>query len=261
MDYHEKVALARAFTGKHTSDWTTIFQTFEMQGIQMEMCLVPPGSFQMGSDEYENEKPVHPQTLTQPYWLGVHPVTNAQWHIAVAASNGKVTVPKWADWYNENAKTNHPVVGMTWYQCIDFLNWLGAEWRLPTEPEWEYAARGPDNLIYPFGNEFRKDLVVYSTNSNKSSAAVGGRPQGVSWVGAQDVSGGVWEWVSSIYTEYPYKADDVHENMGSKAARVLRGGSCHTLPNRARTAYRHNLLPIRKQYSVGLRCVYYSASL
>jgi formylglycine-generating enzyme required for sulfatase activity len=257
MDYTEKVALARAFKGKQNSDWTPTFHTFDVKGIQMEMCLVPPGSFMMGGDENDNEKPIHPQALMQPYWIGVHPVTNAQWHIAVGASNGKVTVPKWSDWYNDNAKTNHPVVGVTWYQCIDFLNWLGTAWRLPTEPEWEYAARGLDNLVFPFGNEFKKDWVVYSTNSNKSTATVGGRPQNASWVGAQDMSGGVWEWTSSIYAEYPYKADDTHENMGSKDARVLRGGSWHNLPYRASTTYRHNLMPIRRQYSVGLRCVYF----
>jgi formylglycine-generating enzyme required for sulfatase activity len=250
------VALAQAFKSKHNSDWTPIFHTFEVHGIPMEMCLVPPGSFMMGSDEHDNEKPIHQQTVTQPYWIGVHPVTNAQWRIAVEASNGKATVPKWADWYNDEAKTNHSVVGVTWYQCWEFLKWLGADWRLPTEPEWEYAARGFDNLVYPFGNEFQQDLVVYSTNSNKSTANVGGRPQNASWVGAQDMSGGVWEWMSSIYAGYPYKADDAHEDIDSKAARVLRGGSWHNLPYRARAAYRHNLMPIRRQYSVGFRCVY-----
>jgi formylglycine-generating enzyme required for sulfatase activity len=130
------VVLAREFRGKHNRDWTPIFHTFEVQGMQMEMCLVPPGSFMMGSDEHDNEKPIHQQTVTQPYWIGVHPVTNAQWQTAVANSNGKVTVPKWADWYHDGAKTNHPVVGVTWYQCVEFLQWLGTEWRLPTEPEW-----------------------------------------------------------------------------------------------------------------------------
>jgi formylglycine-generating enzyme required for sulfatase activity len=70
------------------------------------------------------------------------------------------------------------------------------------------------------------------------------------------MSGGVWEWMSSIYAGYPYKADDAHEDIDSKAARVLRGGSWHNLPYRARAAYRHNLMPIRRQYSVGFRCVY-----
>jgi formylglycine-generating enzyme required for sulfatase activity len=255
MDENEKTALARAFRGNQNSDWTPIFHTFEVHGIQMEMCLVPPGSFQMGSEEHDNEKPIHPQTVTQPYWIGVHPVTNARWRIAVENSNGLVKVPEWANWYNDNGKAQHPVVGITWYQCVDFLKWLGAAWCLPTEPEWEFAARGLDNLVYPFGNDFKPDLVVYRENSNNSTGAVGAKPQGASWVGAQDMSGNVWEWMSSIYETYPYKADVAHENISSDAARVLRGGSWHNNPFDARAAYRSDFDPFSRFNSVGFRCV------
>jgi formylglycine-generating enzyme required for sulfatase activity len=255
MGYAEKVALARAFKGKRNSDWKPIFQTFEIKGLQMEMCLVPPGSFMMGSEDYDREKPIHPQTLTQPYWMGVHPVTNDQWRTAVANSNGAVKVPESAESYNDNSKAQHPVVRVTWNQCVDFLKWLGSEWRLPIEPEWEFAARGLDNLIYPFGNEFKQDLVVYSENSNKSTAAVNGRPQSASWVGAQDLSGNVWEWVSSIYEKYPYKADDGRENMGSDAARGWRGGSWGYSPDDVRAASRYNQHPSVRSHRIGFRCV------
>jgi formylglycine-generating enzyme required for sulfatase activity len=251
----DPITIARAFKGKRNSDWKPIFQTFEVKGIQMEMCLVPPGSFQMGSNENDREKDIHLQTLTQPYWIGLHPVTNYQWHIAVEKSKVAVKVPEWADWYNDKAKTNHPVVGVTWYQCVEFLQWLGAEWRLPTEPEWEFAARGLDNLAYPFGNELKPDLVVYAENSNKSTAAVGARPQDASWVRAQDMSGNVWEWLSSIYEQYPYKADVAHENISSKAARVLRGGSWRSNPNHLRAAYRNYNYPYYGYNYVGFRCV------
>jgi toxoflavin biosynthesis protein ToxD len=260
--YPSKIEIARAFKGTKNSDWTPIFQTFEVHGIKFEMCLVPPGSFMIGSDDgYDSEKPVHKQTLTEPYWIGVHPVTNAQWRTVVTNSNGAVKVPAWANWYKDNRKSNHPVVGVTWYQCIEFLKWLGTEWRLPTEPQWEYAARGLDNLVYPFGNEFKPDLVVYSENSNKSTAAVGARPKGASWVGAQDMSGNVWEWTDNVYQSYPYKAHDWRKKIISNPTWMLRGGSWNRNHDNARAASR-NFLPYHSSshpdkwdFSIGFRCV------
>jgi formylglycine-generating enzyme required for sulfatase activity len=203
-----------------------IFQTIDVKGIPIEMCLVPPGSFMMGKDSgHDNEKPIHPQILKQPYWIGVHPVTNDQWQTAVAKSNGVVKVPEWAEWYNDRRKAYDPVIGVTWYQCAAFVRWLSGEWDLPTEMEWEYAARGLDNLTYPFGNDFKPDLVVYNENSNSSTKAVNGRPKGVSWVGAHDMCGNILEWTSSIYQRYPYKVNNGSENMNSDLNRVLRGGS------------------------------------
>jgi formylglycine-generating enzyme required for sulfatase activity len=251
----DPLAIARAFKGKRNINWKPIIQTFDVKGIPMEMCLVPPGTFRMGSNDRDNEKPIHSQSLAQPYWIGRHPVTNAQWRTAAENSVGVVKVPEWADWYNEAKKSNHPVVGVTWWQCVEFLKWLGSDWRLPTELEWEYAARGLDNLVYPFGNEFKMDLVVYSKNSNKSTATIGARPQGASWVGAQDMSGNVWEWMSSIHKTYPYKADNARENMSSKAARVLRGGSWLNTPLDARAASRYHYAPHYRDPSIGLRCV------
>lgn len=228
--------IARAFKGKRNSDWTPIIQTFTVHGIDFEMCLVPPGSFQMGSEDGGNdEKPVHTQTFTEPFWIGLHPVTNAQWRAAVANSGGAVEEPNLTGWYNEKAKDQHPVVGVTWHQCIAFANWLG--WRLPSEREWEYAARGLDNLVYPFGNDFQPDLVVYAGNSNYRTAAVGGRPNDASWVGAQDMSGNVWEWIMSAYAAYPYTLD-VEDVDKTNVRRVLRGGSWDGSSHGARAAYR-----------------------
>jgi formylglycine-generating enzyme required for sulfatase activity len=250
------IEIARTFKGTKNRDWKPVFQTFEVKSIKFEMCLVPPGKFMMGSNDYDSQKPIHLQMLTKPYWIGVHPVTNAQWRSAVERSKGEVKVPEWADWYNDNSKSNHPVVGVSWYQCMEFLKWLGADWCLPTEPQWEYAARGLDNLVYPFGNGFKPDLVVYAKNSNKSTAAIGGRPKGASWVGAQDLSGNVLEWMANDFKAYPYKADDGRENVSSDSAKGLRGGSWDLNPNRLYTAFRAPNRPSGTDYAFGFRCVY-----
>jgi serine/threonine protein kinase/formylglycine-generating enzyme required for sulfatase activity len=164
------------------ADWTPVTQTFD--GV--EMALVPAGCFMMG-EEGDSE-----QCFDAPFWVDVYEVTNAQY-----GSSGQ-----WAG-------DNQPRETVSWYDAAAHCEARGA--RLPTEAEWEYAARGPDGLLYPWGNEFIADNVVYSDNSGGQTADVGSRPGGVSWVGAYDMSGNVREWTSSLF--------------GGGDYRVGRGGS------------------------------------
>lgn len=213
----------RNFGIRHNDDWRPKFQTFTLKGIDFEMCKVPPGSFQMGSNQDYRSQPSHYQYMTDPYWIGVYPITNSQWKQVVTLSDGKITEPKFVDWYNDPEKSHHAVALVNWYQCQDFANWLGKGWGLPTEREWEYAARGPDNLLYPFGNEFDESLIAYGSRK-AGPVAVGERPDGASWVGAQDMSGTVLEWTSSIYKEYPYNMHDGREKLkGMFVSVALRG--------------------------------------
>jgi len=220
-------------------DWTPQEQDFD--GVMM--VLVPAGCFDMGSTTGGNEEaPVHEQCFDTPFWIDKYEVTQAQF----------------AEFGGQKANANYfigddlPVEQITWFEARDYCELRGG--RLPTEREWEYAARGPNNLTYPWGNDFVADNVVYSNNSNRRTAPVGSRAGGVSWVGAIDMSGNVLEWVSSLYGAYPY--DETDENISNNSSvRVLRGGSWYSILTDVRSVYRGGSTPTVRGIDVGLRCV------
>lgn len=116
------------------------------------------------------------------------------------------------------------------------------------------AARGPDGLLYPWGNTFVNRSVVYLDNSGGETANVGSRPEGASWVGALDMSGNLWEWVSSLDTAYPYDAS--HESdADTNQSRILRGGSFADPPrDLLRAGYRYRGPVDTSSYYIGIRC-------
>jgi len=192
------------------ADWTPIEQKFD--GVAM--VLVPVGCFNMGSDTgLDDEQPAHEICFGAPFWIDQYEVTNGQFaRVGGSAANG-------SSWTGEN----QPRESITWVEAQDFC--ALREMRLPTEAEWEYAARGPDDLEYPWGDSFVPENVVYNPSG---TADVGSRPAGVSWVGALDMSGNVWEWIHSLYEPYPYDPADGREaDTGGRTdvSRVLRGGS------------------------------------
>jgi len=143
--------------------WTPMIEEFD--GV--EMALVPVGCFMMGSsqDVESDEGPIHEQCFGEPFWIDVTEVTNAKY-----GSEGSFS------------GADRPRESVGWLEAEAYCESRGA--RLPTEAEWEYAARGPDGLVYAWGNGFIGDNVVYDGNSGGQTADVGSRPDGVSWVGA-----------------------------------------------------------------------------
>lgn len=210
----------------------------------VEMVLVPAGCFWMGSNSGgTNEKPMNEQCFADPFWLDKTEVTQAQF-----AEKNSARVEG-----NFFIGDKNPVERITWYEARAYCMKRGG--RLPTEAEWEYAARGPNGLTYPWGNEFVADNVVYYENSHNQTAEVGSRPDGASWVGALDMSGNVFEWVSSVYMPYPYEPTDGREYSGNRMdGRVLRGGSWYYNDNNLRVANRGSGTPYFSDGNVGFRC-------
>src|SRR5262249_5019358 len=145
-------------------------------------------------------------------------------------------------WRRQQQRPDHPVVNITWSAARAYAVWLaqltGASWRLPTEAEWEKAARGTQGRIYPWGNQWDKTRANTKEGGPSDTTAVGTYPTGASPYGVQDMAGNVWEWTSTLYGSYPYSQDDGRENPDSAGNRVLRGGSWNNGREQARAAYR-----------------------
>jgi len=246
----EKLALARTFTGTRNTDWKPIIAPLGelVAGTpmpNMEMCLVPVGAFKMGGENYSDEKPIHPQSITTPYWIARYTVTNAQWREGVRA--GAVKEPSDTTWYKDSKMADCPVVYVNWHQALAFAQW--ARCTLPSELETEYAGRGVESWAYPWGNDYDAKRVVDRddpTYGGKHPAPVTYKPEGTSWVGAMQLSGNVWQWQRSLYKNYPYQAGDGREDVTNNVIgeRILRGGSwSNNDTDRFRCDYRDWLIP------------------
>ncbi|MBN1562587.1 MAG: SUMF1/EgtB/PvdO family nonheme iron enzyme [Anaerolineae bacterium] len=229
------------------SAWITVTRQYR----DVLFVEVPAGCFMMGTDEGEHdEHPAHELCLDD-FWIMKTEVTRAM-YAACAAAGGctAIATPNIAG--NDNQPINH----VNWDQANDFCDWLDA--RLPSESEWEYAARGPEGWLYPWGNEFIPDNAVYINNSGDQIAQVGSMPGGASWVGALDMSGNVWEWTSSFAKPYPYNRRDGREGTSNLILinRVTRGGSYANESEFLRAANRSSYSPDTAIGLIGFRCAH-----
>ena len=221
----------------------------------MIQAFIPAGQFLMGSlddDPYAepDERPVHPVDLDS-YWIDVTEVTNGQFAACVAA--GGCTPPRHSFRYGDPSYRAHPVLGVAHDQAAAYCTWAGR--RLPTEAEWEKAARGADRRLYPWGNEPPDGSRANFSGVRQDTAPVGSFPAGASPYGALDLAGNVWEWVSDAY-EITYYADSPSRNpAGGESANqfVIRGGSWTTEARALRSANRFWAYP-RRNDSDGFRC-------
>ena len=227
------------------SDWMPHPQRFD--GVTM--MLVPPGCFTMGSEDGDSdEQPIHEVCFDEPFWIDRHEVTMDQYFYL----GGAILYDDY--WYPSEYRDVYPRVDIPWFYATEFCYLRRA--RLPTEAEWEYAARGPDSLVYPWGNEF---IQQNYSDSMEWLPIVGNHPDGVSWVGAYDLSGSVWEWTSTIYDQgeysYPYNGSDGREVYDGESPRVVRGGSWLSNGDYVTSAYRGWVDPRYGRLDVGFRCV------
>jgi formylglycine-generating enzyme required for sulfatase activity len=212
------------------------------------LVTIPAGAFLMGDDEDDNAKPQHEVVLPE-YQIGKYPVTNTDFKEFVEA--GGYTQKHWwtktgwtlkeeENWTEPRNwgdirfnKPNQPVVRVSWYECMAYCRWFSAETgqscRLPSEAEWEKAARGTDGRQYPWGNEFEPQRLNTWEGDQMVGATtvVGIYPKGKSPYGCLDMAGNVWEWSSTQFRNYKYNPDDGREDpdTGDDILRVLRGGS------------------------------------
>ncbi len=223
-------------------------------GVDLILVRVPAGEFLMGSDErkdpqaYDDEMPQHPVHLDE-YWIGIYPVINGQYRAFVQAA-GYREPQHWQGGQIPPGKEQHPVVHVTWKDAVAFCRWVGQvtgmNVRLPTEAEWEKAARGIDGRLYPWGNEppdatrcnFCRKVGhwTHTTPVGKYS------PRGDSPYGCVDMAGNICEWVADWYG--PYEAGRQVNPTGPAsgrtgwADRVLRGGAFDHVAEFVRCAHR-----------------------
>jgi formylglycine-generating enzyme required for sulfatase activity len=214
---------------------------------QMEMMLIPPGTFQMGcimgSNQYgcySFEQPAYQVTLTNAFYLGRYEVTQSQW------------VTKMGSNPSQDQGASRPVERVSWTVVQGYLGATGM--RLPTEAEWEYACRAGTRT--PFYNGSTDDNTVgtlawYSPNSGSQTHAVGGKA--ANDFGLFDMLGNVWEWVNDWYGTYPSSAQTNPTGPASASARVIRGGGWPNLADVVRSSYRYSLTPGQTVYPVGFR--------
>ncbi len=231
--------------------------TLTVGGI--ELVLIPAGEFTMGSEKGgDAEKPAR-KVYLDAFYIGRYPITNAQYkrfveatgHESPYASTGRL-VPK--------GKEDHPVVNVTWDDVRAYCEWVSDETgqvlRLPTEAQWEKAARGTRSRKYPWGHKFDKDKCNTLESGIRDTTPVGKySPAGDSPYGVADMAGNVWEWTSSLHKHYPYSADDGREDPTAKGDRVLRGGSFSYDRGFARVTYRYLVDPDGFLGKLGLRVV------
>jgi eukaryotic-like serine/threonine-protein kinase len=266
----------------------------------VEMVIIPTGSFDMGSAEdevdelianckksggspytceerYDAETPRH-RVQVEGFFLDKTEATQAQFarfvqaarRITTAEAEGRSELyrqkeGKWGwedqdgiDWrypVSRNAPTLPalPVVHVSWTDAVAYCAWAGK--RLPTEAEWEYAARGTAGLKYPWGNRWNGARARHFGNREEGTTApVGSYPDGASPFGVLDLSGNVWEWTDSLFRPYPRSATDGREAGAAAGKRTVRGGGWNSGAVSMRSARRAGNDPTNRNNLIGFRC-------
>jgi formylglycine-generating enzyme required for sulfatase activity len=232
-------------------------------GVVMEFVRVPAGKFLMGSDTFKDpdarkdEKPQHTIYLSE-YLIGQVPVTNRQYRVFLQDSQHHPPL-YWQNGAIPLGKENHPVVNVNWQDAVAFCGWLsrliGMKVRLPSEAEWEKAARGVDGRLFPWGNQPPgTDLAIFNQNDTNP---VGEYLKGMSPYGAMDMSGNVLEWVNDFYSKNYYQVSPTANPPGPVWGeyRVLKGGSFDSHADLIRPAGRFWGMPLDSALnSHGFRC-------
>ena len=236
------------------------------------MIPITGATFRMGSDRgLPDERPVHPVTV-RTFLIDRVPVTNAAFALFLESLDGGVRNGKGqrlfddddpdarihqrdGKWQADAGREHHPVIEASWYGARDYCRWQGK--RLPTEAEWELAARGTGLRTYPWGEAPPTPARARFATGYSAMLPVGALPDGASPEGVLDLAGNVHQWTSSLALAYPYRADDGREDDDKLADRVTRGGAADTGPETLRATWRGASVsrnPRAGHHNIGFRC-------
>jgi formylglycine-generating enzyme required for sulfatase activity len=256
-------------------------------GDEMTMVFVPGGTFKMGSTDaevedaitlckqhyspcnrwyYMRESPQHAVSLDS-YWFDQTEITNARYRLCVedGGCSELQACKKGESTYNDAAKSDHPAVCVSWDEAQDYCQWAGG--RLPAEAEWEYAFRGENSLIYPWGNSFDGTRLNYCDvncdlshaddafdDGYQTTAPAGSYPQGASWVGVLNMGGNVAEWAADWFDKF--SSDSLSNPVGPSSGRekLVKGCSWFFQPAYCRGATRGSVDPDSRMDYLGFRC-------
>ena len=261
--------------------------------LRLDFVRIPAGEFVIGSDTRlyrqagADELPQHRLSVSD-FFIMRSPVTNGQFHLFRQATGHRAPL-----YWNaardacDSAQADLPVVGVSFADALAFCQWASRETelpiRLPTEPEWEKAARGADGRLFPWGNQWDAQRCNSSENKIGAPTPIGKfSPQGDSPYGIADMAGNVQEWCMSLFGAYPYDAMDGREALvygqdgarmmprfyetgcvanpeqleASRGKQVLRGGSWRESKHEGRCAYRSWAAPMHRSDDTGFRCAY-----
>jgi formylglycine-generating enzyme required for sulfatase activity len=225
----------------------------------MRLVFVPEGAFLMGyAGGFSDELPEHNVTLNA-FWIDQTEITNGAYELCVQAGTCKppsrFTSNAIDHYYGNPDYTDYPVIYVSWNDAQTYCNWAGM--RLPTEAEWEKAARGTDGRIYPWGDSAPDDHLANFDDHVMDVTLTGSYPEGASPYGALDMAGNVWEWTSDWYGKDYYSQSPSLNPGGPETGtkRVIRGGSWIYDAPGSRTSYRFSKDPAYASYDTGFRCV------
>ena len=242
--------------------------------VEPQLVQVPEGGFLMGSTPeqvaalvreypdwrgwFERERPQQRIHL-RGYEIGRYPITNVEYRSFVRDANHRPPRHWEGDSY-PGGMSDHPVVYVTWHDARAYCEWLSKRtdklYRLPTEAQWEKAARGIDGRTYPWGEDFEEAKCNSGHTEIRTTTPVGQySPKGDSPYGLADMAGNVWEWTSTLYRDYPYEAGDGREDQEEVGLRVLRGGGFTGSRRRVRCSYRGRGGPRYRDDILGFRVV------
>jgi formylglycine-generating enzyme required for sulfatase activity len=224
----------------------------------MSLLYVPAGEFTMGSESgFDNERPAHTVYLDE-FWIDQTEVTVHMYSLCVAAKVCKKPAIKasalYANYYDSPDFEDYPVIHVDWNMAKTYCEWAGR--RLPTEAEWEKAARSEQALTYPWGSEEPNNHLLNFDNQKRDVTAVGSYPGGAGPYGALDLAGNAWEWVADWYGGTYYASSPASNPFGPKSGqeRVLRGGSWLDRSIYVRSSNRDHKSPDDACVNCGFRC-------